>query len=341
MADRGVAVLQAEPGAGKSTVVPLRLLDEAWLGDDRIVMLEPRRLAARATARRMAFLLGEQVGATVGYRTRDESKVGRSTRIEVVTEAILTRRLQHDAALGGVGLVIFDEVHERNLQSDLALALALDVRRGLRSELAVLTMSATLDVERVAALLGGPDTPPAPIVSSRGRQHRVELRWVPRDPRRRDAEAAADAVRVALRDPGDVLVFLAGAADIRRVAALLTAEGSLPPDVDVRPLFGALSSQDQDAALAPSPTGRRRVVLSTDIAETSLTVDGVRLVIDTGTVRRPEFDHRSGLTRLHTGANSQASADQRSGRAGRTEPGIAYRLWFALRACGPATLRRT
>ena len=329
LATRGTAVLQAEPGAGKSTVVPLRLLGEAWLDSARIVMLEPRRLAARATARRMAFLLGEEVGATVGYRTRDESKVGRSTRIEVVTEGILTRRLQRDPTLPGIGLVIFDEVHERNLQSDLALALTLDVRRVLRPELAVLTMSATLDVDRVAALLADEAGNRAPIVSGTGRSHPVDVRWTPHGPRQRVAEATAAAVRTALRDdPGDVLVFLAGAADIRRVASLLEG-GSIPSDVDVRPLFGGLSADEQDVALAASAQSRRRVVLSTDIAETSLTVEGVRVVIDAGEVRRPEFDHRSGLTRLRTGATSQASADQRSGRAGRTEPGVAYRLWSA------------
>ena len=329
---RGVAVLQAAPGAGKSTVVPLRLLDEPWLGDGRIVMLEPRRLATRATARRMAYLLGEDVGSTVGYRTRDDSKIGRSTRIEVVTEGILTRRLQRDPSLRGIGLVIFDEVHERNLQSDLALALTLDVRRSLRPDLAVLAMSATIDVMHTAALLGGAGEPgtPAPVVSSVGRNHPVELRWIPRLPRQRLAEATASAVVGALRsDPGDVLVFLPGAAEIRRVAGLLGTGSALPAAVDVHQLFGALSTDRQDAALNPSPPGRRRVVLATDIAETSLTVEGVRVVIDAGEVRRPAFDHRSGMTRLATGPNSRASAEQRSGRAGRTEPGVAYRLWSA------------
>lgn len=325
LASVGVAVVQAEPGAGKSTVVPLRLIAEPWLGDGRIVMLEPRRLATRATARRMAFLLGEEVGATVGYRTREESRVGRSTRIEVVTEGILTRRIQRDPTLTGIGLVIFDEVHERNLQSDLALALTLDVRGSLRGDLAVLAMSATLDVARTAALLGQGDSP-APVITSTGRSHPVEVRWVPGTQRQRIAEATASAVRTALgRDPGDVLVFLPGAAEIRRVAGLLAT--AIPIDVDVRPLFGGLTSVQQDAALAPSPAGRRRVVLSTDIAETSLTVEGVRVVIDAGEVRRPQFDHRSGLTRLRTAPSSRASADQRSGRAGRTEPGVGYRLW--------------
>ncbi len=327
LAGRGAAVLQAEPGAGKSTVVPLRLLDEARLGASRIVMLEPRRLAARATAHRMATLLGEEVGRTVGFRTRAESRVGRATRIEVVTDGILTRRLQRDPSLEGTGLVIFDEVHERNLQGDLALAFTLDVRRSLRADLAVLAMSATLDVDRMATLLGGPDTP-ATIVSSPGRSHPVEVRWDAREPGQRLADATVSAVRVALRsDPGDVLVFLPGAAEIRRVAGLLGADRDLLSAVDVRPLHGGLPADQQDAALASSTDGRRRVVLSTDIAETSLTVEGVRVVIDSGEVRRPAFDHRSGLSRLRTVPSSRASADQRAGRAGRTEPGVAYRLW--------------
>lgn len=327
LAGPGVAVIQAEPGAGKSTVIPLRLLDEEWLDDRRIVMLEPRRLAARATARRMAFLAGEEVGETIGYRTRDESRVGRNTRIEVVTDGILTRRLQRDPSLAGIGLVIFDEVHERNLQGDLALALTLDVRTGLRPDLRVLAMSATLDVTRMAAIIGG-EAGPSPIVSSSGRTHPIDVRWLPRLPGTRIAEAAAAAVRTALREEeGDVLVFLAGAAEIRRVAALLRSDQFLLAHTDVRELFGGLGVDQQDLALTASPSGRRRVVLSTDLAETSLTVDGVRIVIDSGEVRRPEFNHRSGLTRLRTGTNSQASADQRAGRAGRTEPGMACRLW--------------
>jgi len=325
LVEPGHGVLQAPPGAGKTTIVPLRLLDEAWLAGGRIVVLEPRRLATRAAARRMADLLGEDVGDTVGYVTRDERRVSRRTRIEVVTEGILTRRLQHDASLAGVGLVVFDEIHERNLQSDLALALTLDARAILRPDLRILAMSATLDTTRVAALIGG-DGSPAPVIASEGRAHPVEIRWRPSDPRDRPAEAVASAVLQALRaDAGDVLVFLAGAADIRRVGSLLV--GSVTPDVDVRPLSGSFSRADQDAALDASPSGRRRVVLATDIAETSLTVEGVRVVVDSGQVRSPRFDARGGLTRLHTGANSRASAEQRSGRAGRTAPGVAYRLW--------------
>lgn len=321
----GHAVLVAPPGAGKTTIVPLRLLNEPWLGSGRIVVLEPRRLATRAAARRMAALLGEGVGDTVGYSTRDERRITRDTRVEVVTEGILTRRLQADPSLPGVGLVIFDELHERNLQGDLALALVLDARPALRPDLRVLAMSATLETTRVAGLLGG-----APVVASEGRAHEVAVRWLARRHGDRLDAAAASAVRRALHEePGDVLVFLPGAADIRRVEGSLSG-GALPEHVDVRPLFGALSAAAQDAALAPSPPGRRRVVLATDIAETSLTVEGVRIVVDSGLARTPRFDSGRGLTKLHTGPISRASAEQRAGRAGRTGPGVAYRLWSKL-----------
>ncbi|HEX2046910.1 MAG TPA: ATP-dependent helicase HrpB [Acidimicrobiales bacterium] len=321
LADDGQAVLVAPPGAGKTTVVPLRLLDEPWLARQRIVVLEPRRLATRAAARRMAWVLGEEVGATVGYTTRDERRVGRGTRIEVVTEGVLTRRLQSDPSLPGVGLVAFDELHERNLHAELALALVLDARPALRPDLRLLAMSATLDAARVAELLGG-----APVIESQGRAHPVDIRWLPRKPKDRLDVATTAAVRRAVREEhGDVLVFLPGAADIRRVESSLA--GALAPEVDVRLLFGALPVADQDAALAPSPPGRRRVVLATDIAETSLTVEGVRVVVDSGEARSPRFDARSGLTKLRTGPISRASAEQRAGRAGRTEPGVAYRLW--------------
>ncbi|HEV2761164.1 MAG TPA: ATP-dependent helicase HrpB, partial [Acidimicrobiales bacterium] len=325
LAEAGSAVLVAPPGAGKTTVVPLRLLEEPWLAGLRIVMLEPRRLATRAAARRMASLVGEDVGATVGFTTRDERRVGGATRIEVVTEGILTRRLQTDPSLPGVGLVVFDELHERNLQADLALALVLDARPALRPDLRVLAMSATLEAARVAALLGD-----APVIESEGRTHEVAVRWSPRRPKERlDAATTAGVRRAVKEEPGDVLVFLPGAADIRRVEASLRG-GGLPPEVDVRPLFGALTAADQDAALAPSPPGRRRVVLATDIAETSLTVEGVRIVVDSGEARSPRFDPRTGLTKLRTGAISRASAEQRAGRAGRTGPGVAYRLWSKL-----------
>ena len=328
----GLAVLQAPPGAGKTTVVPLRLLDEPWLEGRRIVVLEPRRLATRAAARRMASLLGEEVGATVGFTTRDERRVSAATRVEVVTEGVLTRRLQHDPELAGTGLVVFDEHHERNLQGDLGLALALDVRGTIRPDLRIVVMSATLDGGQVAELLRG-DGPLVPVVVSEGRAHRVGVRWLPRPPtaramrgRERLEPAVASAVQLALREvpAGDVLVFLPGAGEIRRVEGLL---GGLDSGVDVRPLYGALPAADQDAALVPAPPGRRKVVLATDIAETSLTVEGVSVVVDSGQARVPRYDPRTGMTALQTVAISKASAEQRAGRAGRTGPGVAYRLW--------------
>jgi ATP-dependent helicase HrpB len=322
LADARRAVVVAPPGAGKTTLVPLALLDEPWLGDRRIVMLEPRRLATRAAARRMADLRGESVGDTVGYQTRDERRIGPATRIEVVTEGILTRRLQNDPELPGVSLVIFDEVHERNLPTDLGLALALDAAATLRPDLRIVAMSATPDTGALLRVLGD-----VPVIESLGRTFPVDVRWVPpADRRTRLDEATATVVRQALRDePGDVLVFLPGIGEIRRVEQLLT--GSVGADVDLYALAGALSLAEQDAALAASPPGRRRVVLSTDIAETSLTVDGVRVVVDSGAARAPRFDVRTGMTRLTTITTSRSSADQRAGRAGRTEPGAAYRLW--------------
>jgi ATP-dependent helicase HrpB len=317
LAGPGVAVLQAEPGAGKTTVVPLRLLGEAWLGDRRIVMLEPRRVAARAAARRMAELLGEEVGATVGYTTRDDRRMSRRTRVEVVTDGILTRRLQHDPVLGETGLIIFDEFHERHLQADLGLALTLDVRQALRPDLRVLVMSATLDALPVAALLGG-----APVVTSRGRSHPVAVRWESGRMGDRLAPRVAGAVREALgRDRGDVLTFLPGVGEIREAAGAL---GDID-GVEVLQLHGGLPASEQDRALRP---GRgRRVVLSTDLAETSVTVEGVGVVVDAGLARRPAYDPATGLTRLRTLVASRASAEQRAGRAGRTQPGVAYRLW--------------
>lgn len=321
----GHAVLQAPPGAGKTTVVPLRLLDDPWLAGRQIVVLEPRRLAARAAATRMAALVGDPVGTTVGYSTRDERRMGPNTRVEVVTEGILTRRLQHDPTLPGVGLVIFDEVHERNLQTDLALALTLDVRAELRRDLRLLAMSATVDSAGVAALLAGKG-PPAPVVVTNGRQYPVEVRWSPPSPRRHLDDAVASAVVTAVADnDGDILVFLPGAGEIRRVQATLTA--ALDPHIDVAPLFGGLRAAEQDRALAGSEPGRRRVVLATDIAETSLTVEGVRVVVDAGLSRSPRYDPNTGLTGLHTGPASRSSADQRAGRAGRQAPGVVYRLW--------------
>lgn len=320
------AVLTAEPGAGKTTIVPLRLLEEPWAASDegRIIVLEPRRVATRAAARRMAALLGEEVGGTVGYRTRDDARVGPATRIEVVTEGMLTRRLQHHPSLPGVALVVFDEFHERSLHADLGLALTLDVRRRIRPDLRLLVMSATLDVDKVAALVDGT------ALRSEGRSHPVDVRWMPRTKHDHLDGAMATAIQRALRDEptGDVLAFLPGAGEIHRVARRL---GESDTDLDVRPLYGALPAHEQDAALAPPPPGAaRRVVLATDIAETSLTVEGVRIVVDSGLARTPRFDPATGMTRLRTTGISKASADQRAGRAGRTEPGVAYRLWSKL-----------
>jgi ATP-dependent helicase HrpB len=288
-------------------------------------MLEPRRLATRAAARRMADLVGESVGSTVGYQTRDERHIGADTRVEVVTEGILTRRLQNDPELPGVGLVIFDEVHERNLPTDLGLALALDAASNLRPDLRIMAMSATPDTAALAAVLGD-ERGDAPVIESEGRMHPVDLHWLPRAKRERIEEATTAAVLRALHEEsGDVLVFLPGIGEIHRTKAAL--DRSVGPGVDVYPLAGALSLADQDLALTASPAGRRRVVLSTDIAETSLTVDGVRVVVDSGLARAPRFDTRTGMSRLTTVTTSRASADQRAGRAGRLEPGACYRLW--------------
>jgi ATP-dependent helicase HrpB len=324
-------VLQAPPGAGKSTGVPLALLEEKWLGSAKIVMLEPRRLAARAVAARMAYVLGEPVGRTVGFRTRLESKVSKDTRIEVVTEGILTRWLQRDAALEGVALVIFDEFHERNLPADLGLALSLDAQQTVREDLKILVMSATLDGAAVAQLLGD-----APIISAAGRMFEVDTHWTaaartsaPRDKRAEQdiSHAIASMVRLALTEEhGDILVFLPGQGEIRRSQRLLE-ESELPPDVRILPLYGELPIEAQDAAIQPGRPGVRKVVLATNIAETSLTIEGVRVVIDSGLVRRARFDPATGMSRLETTRISRASADQRRGRAGRLEAGVCYRLW--------------
>ncbi len=318
------AVLTAEPGAGKTTVVPLRLLDEPWLAGQRIVMLEPRRLAARASAARMASLLGEQVGQTVGVTTRDDRRVSKATRIEVVTEGILTRRLQRDPELEGYGLVIFDEFHERSQQADLGLALLLDAHRTLDLTTAVMVMSATIDAPKVAALIG--ESEPAPVIECAGRTFEVAMHWRPRNKRDRLEPAVVQAVQWVLEteDDGDVLVFLPGMAEIRRTQEQLRG---LDPRVEVHPLHGSLPLDEQDHAVAPAAAGMRKVVLSTDIAESSLTVEGVTAVVDSGLARAPRFDPGNGLTRLTTVSVSRASADQRAGRAGRTRPGMAVRLW--------------
>lgn len=320
LAAQRALVLQAPPGAGKTTGVPPALLDEPWLGNRTILMLEPRRLAARAAAARMARLRGENVGETVGYRIRFESKVSAKTRIEVMTEGILTRRLQADPELKNVGLVIFDEFHERHLHADLALALCLDAQRGLREDLKILVMSATLDGAAVAKLLGD-----APILTSRGRSFPVDIRYLARDPEGPLPQTVCDTVVSAIaNDEGDVLAFLPGAWEIRRAQELLAQR--LGSDVDILPLYGDLPWEAQDRAIQPSP-GRRKVVLATPIAETSLTIEGVRVVVDSGFARIPQFDPASGLSRLALQRISRASADQRAGRAGRLAPGKCYRLW--------------
>ena len=319
----GTALLVAPPGAGKTTVAPLWLIEQPWL-TGRIVMLEPRRLATRAAAQRMAVLLGTEVGGLVGYQTRDERCIGRDTVIEVVTEGVLTRRLQNDPELPGVGMVIFDEVHERNVPTDIGMAFALDVRDTVRPDLRLLAMSATPDVAKLSAVLGD-----APAVESIGRSFPVDLRWLPMMKGARVEQATSDAVLRALSEEvGDVLVFLPGIGEIRRVEQLLVDR--VGTNVDVLLLAGALSLAEQDLALMPSPSGRRRVVLSTDIAESSLTVSGVRIVVDAGLARVPRHDLGSGMTRLTTISTSRASADQRAGRAGRTEPGVGFRLWSKL-----------
>jgi ATP-dependent helicase HrpB len=313
-------VLQAPPGAGKTTHVPLALLDEAWLAGRSILMLEPRRLAARAACARMAQLRGETAGETVGYRIRFDTKVSAKTRIEVLTEGILTRRLQTDPDLKNVGLVIFDEFHERHLHADLALALCLDSQKALREDMKILVMSATLDGESISKLLGD-----APIVTSEGRRYPVDIRYLPRDPSGPLPPLVCDAVLSVLENnEGDVLVFLPGAWEIRRTQELLEAQ--VAARVDVFPLYGDLSWEIQDRAIRPS-AGRRKIVLATPIAETSLTIEGVHVVVDSGFARVPQFDPRSGLTRLATVRISRASSEQRAGRAGRLAPGVCYRLW--------------
>jgi len=321
------AVLLAPPGAGKTTRVPLALLNAPWLAGRHILMLEPRRMAARAAARFMAASLGEAVGETVGYRVRLDSAVGSRTRIEVVTEGILTRRLQDDPALDGVGAVLLDEFHERSLQGDLGLALCLDSQGALRDDLRLLVMSATLDAAPVAALLGN-----APVIESRGRQHPVAIHHNPAPAPGAEGLtwAVAEAVRRALAtETGDLLVFLPGEREIGRVAQALEGTRGDLPGVTVLPLHGSLAPARQDAALTPRADGTRRVVLATNIAETSLTIEGVRVVIDSGLARVPRFDPGSGLTRLETARISQASAAQRAGRAGRLGPGVCHRLWPA------------
>lgn len=326
LAKRNEVILEAPPGAGKTTRVPLALLNEPWLGDQKILMLEPRRLAARAAAERLASELGEKVGATVGYRIRLESKVGPHTQIEVVTEGILARRLQDDPALDGVGVVIFDEYHLRNLDSDLALALCLNGRELLRDEppLKLLLMSATLEGTRLSKLLND-----GPVVASEGRMYPVSTVWgSPYQPGERiDARVTNICLAALNEQPGSILVFLPGQAEIRRVHDQLKEQLDGRSDILLCPLHGELDLSAQRAAIEPAPSGKRKVVLATNIAETSLTIEGVRVVVDAGLVRVPRFDPVSGMTRLDTQRVSRAAATQRAGRAGRLEPGICYRLW--------------
>src|SRR3954469_4074322 len=322
LAQNNAAVLVAPPGAGKTTRVPLALLEAPWTRNRKIIVLEPRRIAARASAERMAKTLGERVGDTVGYRVRFGSKVSRATRIEVVTEGIFSRQILDDPELTGVAAVLFDEFHERSLDGDLGLALARDAQTGLREDLRILVMSATLDGARVAKLLGE-----APVIASEGRAFAVETRYLGRKADAPLERQMADAIAMALRaDPGSVLAFLPGAAEIRRTQNLL-GERIHDASVEIVPLFGALDAAVQDRAIAPPPKGRRKVVLATSIAETSLTIEGVRIVVDCGLARVPRYEPDIGLTRLETVRASRAAVDQRRGRAGRTEAGICYRLW--------------
>ena len=318
------AVLVAPPGAGKTTRVPLVLAREDWAEKAekkrRILVLEPRRLAARAAAERMAWTLGERVGDTVGLRVRFGSKISRRTRIEIITEGIFTRLILDDPMLDGVAAVIFDEFHERSLDADLGLALARDVQQGLREDLRILVMSATIDGARIAQLLGD-----APVIASEGRAFPVETRYAGRDPRPIEPQVADTIVRAMRAETGSLLAFLPGAAEIRRTQSLL--DGRTEPATDVVALYGALAGDEQDRAIAPAPPGRRKIVLATSIAETSITIEGVRIVVDSGLARVPRYEPDVGVTRLETVRVSRAAADQRRGRAGRIEPGICYRLW--------------
>jgi ATP-dependent helicase HrpB len=321
LSNHASAVLIAPPGAGKTTGVPPALLGGAWRGDGRILVVEPRRLAARAAAARIASEMGEPVGRTVGYRVRNDTRVSNDTRIELVTAGVFVRMILDDPALEGVAAVLFDEVHERALDMDLGLALALDARAALRPDLRLLAMSATLDGRRFAELLGG-----APVIESEGRLFPIETRYLGTDPALRLEDRVVRAVLKGLaEEEGSVLAFLPGQGEIARAAERL--DGKLPSDATLAPLFGAMDPRAQDAAIRPAPPGRRKVVLATSIAETSLTIEGVRLVVDSGFARRPRYEPGSGLTRLETARVSRASADQRRGRAGRTGAGVCYRLW--------------
>lgn len=324
--DASNAVLVAPPGAGKTTAVAPALLDQPWC-DGEIILLSPRRLAARAAAERMAANAGEPVGRTYGYATRLDSKRSTATRVTVVTEGIFVRRIQSDPELTGIAAVLFDEVHERSLDSDFAIALALDAQSALRPDLRLVAMSATLDGERFSALMGG-----APVVESEGRSFPLDIRHLPRRADARIEEAMAAAIRQAMAEAeGGLLAFLPGVAEIERTAERLDA---LPPGIRVHRLHGQVDPAAQRAAIAPEPDGARKLVLATSIAETSLTLDGIRIVIDSGLARRPRYDRAAGMTRLVTERASQASVIQRAGRAARQGPGVAYRLWEAAATAG-------
>ena len=331
--EKGRALLAAPPGAGKTTLVPLALMNRPWLKNKKIIMLEPRRLAARACAAHMAALLGETAGGRIGYQVRMERCIGPKTRVEIVTEGILTRRLQSDPGLDGVGLVIFDEFHERHIHGALALALSLDAAEGFAEDLRIAVMSATMDTRALSDLLGN-----APVISSQGKTWPVETIYV--DPHHQNAPSGSKAgwtgilptclntvVKAMDRHEGDILVFLPGAAAIRTLAEKLNEKFQHDPAVKIIPLFGSLSFRDQKIAIEPAASGNRKIVLATPIAETSLTIQGIRVVVDSGLVNQPEFSPGRGMTRLETRPVSKASADQRRGRAGRTAPGICYRLW--------------
>ena len=334
-------VLQAPPGAGKTTIVPIQLLEEKWLAGKKIILLEPRRLAARAAARRMALTIGEVVGETIGYRVRMDQKIGKNTRIEVVTEGVLIRKLQSDPELSDVGLLIFDEFHERSIEADLGLALSLDVQGGLRADLKIIVMSATLDGKKVADLMGG-----APILSSEGRAYDVEHKYLSGPSKEKIEYIAAAQIERALQDEkGSILVFLPGAGEIERTKKILEGRG-LKPNVTISPLYGMMNFKDQDLAINPAPEGFRKIVLATAIAESSLTIEGIRVVVDSGLQRSTIYDAGSGMTKLQTSTLSRASADQRAGRAGRTEEGVCYRLWTeasnrALRPYSEPEIKRT
>lgn len=323
LAIEGRAVVSAPPGAGKTTLVPLHLLDAPWRGDGRIILLEPRRLAARAAARRMASLIGEEVGGLVGYRMRLDQKISARTRIEVVTEGVFARMILDDPELSGTACVIFDEFHERSLDADLGLALALDVQSALREDLRILVMSATLDIARIAGLMGD-----APMIESLGRGFPIDIRHQDRDSSLPIEDVMARVITEAHRsETGSILAFLPGQREIIRTTERLV--GRFGPETILAPLYGALSQSEQDLAIKPPPAGQRKIVLATSIAETSITIDGVRIVVDSGLQRLPVFEPATQITRLETRRVSRASADQRAGRAGRTEPGIAIRLWLA------------